>query len=131
MFCLIAGMSASCDKSSMDNGCKAYASGDTVVFTPMQPVPIFNSCDSDLGAKVTKVMDSRCPKGAVCVWAGALSVVVHLNDQFSLTLDQGKQKDTTYLGHQYSFTLIDGKPFPAVNETVPHDTEISVRITRY
>jgi hypothetical protein len=131
LFCFTTGILASCDKGNIDSGCKANTSGDTVVFTPGQPLSVFNSCSPDMKATVTKVSDSRCPNHAVCIWAGALSVVIQIDNQFSVTLDQGKQKDTVYLGHQYSFTLIDGKPFPAVNQTVPHDTEISVRIVRY
>lgn len=131
IFCFITGLLASCDKGSIDSICKAYASGDTVVFTPMQPLSLFNTCSPDMKATVTKVSDSRCPKEAICIWGGALSAVIQLDNQFSFTLDQGKQKDTAYQGHQYSFTLIDGKPYPAVNQTLPHYTAISIRIIRY
>lgn len=90
----------------------AASAGDTVIFLNNQAIPLFTTCSKDLQATVTKIMDSRCPKGVTCVWAGTVNVELQLNDQAVVNLAIGKQKDTLFNNRNYSFTLVDVVPYP-------------------
>lgn len=76
-------------------------------------------------------MDSRCPKDAVCVWAGTVSVILQMDNQFKITLELGKQKDTTYNSQNFSFTLMEVIPYPMAHPSVSvYDTTVLVRIIK-
>ncbi len=105
----------------MNNGtgvCMAVASGDTVIFQNNQAISLFTQC-KELQATVTKIMDSRCPKGVTCVWAGTVNVELQLNDQAVVNLAIGKQKDTVFNNRNYSFTLVNVVPYPGSSNDEP------------
>lgn len=99
--------------------CTAAASGDTVIFMNSQALPLFTACNKEFQATVTKIMDSRCPKGVTCVWAGTVNVDLRLNDQAVVNLAIGKQKDTLFNNRNYSFTLVDVVPYPGSSNDEP------------
>ena len=112
---------ASCHRK-MNNGagaCRAVASGDTVIFQNNQAVSLFTSCNKELQATVTRIMDSRCPKGVTCVWAGTVNVELQLNNQAVVNLAIGKQKDTVFNNRNYSFTLVNVVPYPGSSSDEP------------
>jgi hypothetical protein len=123
---------AACDRNLPtpgNMGCTVTGTGDTISLSYNNATPLFVSCYHDLNATVTKIMDSRCPKGAECVWAGTVSAILQLDAQFSMTLDIGKQKDTVYNSHKLSFTLVNVLPYPDMNSpAVPNDAKAIVRI---
>jgi hypothetical protein len=111
----------SCQRK-MNNGigdCMAVASGDTVVFQNNQAISLFSPCNKELQATVTRVMDSRCPKGVNCIWAGTVNVELQLNDQAVVNLAIGKQKDTVFNNRNYSFTLVNVVPYPGSSSDEP------------
>lgn len=108
-------VNVSCDKkkyAQKEVFCTASPTGDTVRFDYYKPTRIFENCTENLNPSVSKISDSRCPTDVVCVWAGTVSVDMQMDDTFSIHLDIGKQKDTTYHKSQYSFTLVDVIPYP-------------------
>lgn len=120
---------AACHRK-MNNGagtCMAVASGDTVIFQNNQAISLFTSCNKELQATVTKIMDSRCPKGVTCIWAGTVNVELQLNDQAVVNLAIGKQKDTVFNNRNYSFTLVNVIPYPGSSSDEPKSI---IRIVR-
>lgn len=111
-------------------GCKATASGDTVVLTLNQPKPIFTDCDTALSATVSSINDSRCPPTANCVWAGTVFATMSLGDHFSTTLQIGQQKDTSFQNRRYSLLLVNVTPYPDLGQTNPPVQQAFIRITR-
>jgi hypothetical protein len=114
-------LAVSCQRK-MNNGrgdCIAVASGDTVIFQNNQSIPLFTPCNKELQATVTKIMDSRCPKGVTCVWAGTVNVELQLNNQAVLNLAIGRQKDTVFNNRNYSFTLVNVVPYPGSSSDEP------------
>jgi hypothetical protein len=106
----------------MSNGagdCMAVASGDTVIFQNNQAISLFTSCNKELQATVTNIMDSRCPKGVNCIWAGTVNVELQLNDQAVVNLAIGKRKDTVFNNRNYSFTLVNVVPYPGSSSDEP------------
>ena len=121
----------SCDKpGNIIAGCTASTAGDTVLLNLDKPVPIFIACIPDLQANVISINDSRCPKGATCIWQGNLTAVLQLGAQFTISLDQGKRKDTIYLNNTYSITLIDAFPFPSMIPPDPPGQTAQIRIVK-
>jgi hypothetical protein len=65
--------------------------------------------------------DSRCPRGAFCVWEGNASVRFRLGKEnnkpvfFDLNTHGGFTSDTIIFG--YKFSLVGLVPYPALNHT--------------
>jgi hypothetical protein len=131
---LFAGLSflfSSCDKpDNLVSGCTASAAGDTVMIGLNKPLAIFPVCMTDLYANVLSINDSRCPKGATCIWQGNLTAILKLGTQFTINLEQGKTKDTTYLNNAYSITLIDAIPFPSILPPITPGQSAQIRIIK-
>ena len=75
----------------------------------------------DLSLRAENLNDSRCPIGAVCVWAGNASVEFQLTtkkEKYEFTLDTYNspifKNDTVIEGIKYQ--LIDVLPYPNFNE---------------
>ncbi len=114
----------------MNNGagnCLAVASGDTVIFQNNRAISLFTPCDKEMQATVTQIMDSRCPKGVTCIWAGTVDVMLQLANGSQIKLPVGKQKDTVYNNRKYSFTLVDVVPYPGTSTAEPKSI---IRIVR-
>jgi hypothetical protein len=62
--------------------------------------------------------DSRCPEGAVCVWAGNAKVIIKISDTKDTLNTYLNPKETTY--DSYKITLSKLSPYPKVG--VPRDT---------
>lgn len=78
----------------------------------------------DLDVWFTEVIDSRCPSDVVCIWAGQVSILVHLQDssgslkQLNLALGSPEAPSTRSFGN-YSISLIDVQPYPISTEQTP------------
>ena len=121
----------SCDKpDNLPAGCTASVTGDTVMFNLNKPLAIFPACTANLQANVTGINDSRCPKGATCIWQGNLTAILQLGSQFTINLEQGKTKDTSYLNNAYSITLIDALPFPSISPPTTPGQSAQIRIIK-
>lgn len=97
--------------------CTTSATGDTITLAYQQPVVIFEKCADNTTASLTSINDSRCPKDVQCVWAGKATVQLQLGGNFNVSLEVGKQIDTTYHDKKYSFLLVDVMPYPVAGGT--------------
>jgi hypothetical protein len=75
-----------------------------------------------LSLRVDGINDSRCPKGAQCVWEGSAYVEFHLTTEkekynFTLETHPYHQNDTVIEGIKYE--LIDVLPYPDLNKKQP------------
>jgi hypothetical protein len=111
--------------------CTTSVTGDTIVLSYQKPMPVFQKCYDKLDASVSSINDSRCPVGVQCVWAGKVSIVLLMGNDFTIALEAGKQVDTTYNQKKFSFTLIDVLPHPAPETPNPApDAKAIVRIIK-
>ena len=126
---------AFCDKKNYaqkDNLCTASQNGDTVVFAYNKPLTVYASCNKTMQSTLTTIMDSRCPTDVVCVWAGKVSVILNMDNEFTIMLEPGIQKDTLYNNRNYRFTLVDVIPHPLSEPpTSVNDQKAIVSITRH
>lgn len=67
------------------------------------------------------VSDSRCPIGVQCIWEGAVTIELLINntEKIKITHHAGSLNDTIRLTDygNYSVTLIDVNPYPIWNKT--------------
>ena len=78
-----------------------------------------------LSLQVYNINDSRCPIGAICVWAGYASVDFYLTTEkskydFTLPAPYTFKNDTVIEGIKYE--LIDVLPYPELNKEQPANT---------
>ncbi len=99
--------------------CIAVASGDTLVISPEETVPVFPNCIPSLTVTLNSIQESRCPTGAMCITAGTVAVDLQLGDQFTVNLQKDQVLDTFYLGNRFSIKLIDVTPYPVLNSPTP------------
>lgn len=121
MLFAVLGSVVSCAKKVYvsESNCTAVPTGDTVIYLRDQQIALFAPCIKQVRSTLRDVMDSRCPKGVNCVWAGTAKVQLRLDEAFDITLEINKQKDTTYNSHRYSFTLVDVLPYPGTSADAP------------
>lgn len=97
------------------------AQGETVTLAPAVTL------------KLERVNDSRCKKGAVCVWAGYISYSFVLSDQqgstsFLLAEDMpGASKTVTRNGLTFTLLGLDPAEVPALKAAPPH-YRVSLRV---
>ncbi len=124
----------SCGKKNyvQDDGiCTAGPASDTVTLSYSSPLTIFTGCRANLQATITAIADSRCPKDVVCVWAGKVSVVLQLANDFTVTLEKEKVLDTVWQDNHYSLQLVDVLPYPVSQpQTEAKDQIATVSIIR-
>lgn len=77
------------------------------------------------------ITDSRCPKGATCVWEGAAVIKVSFHEtgdthNFRMSLEgfrsMGAPADTTINGYRIIFTGLE--PYRDINHPVPENTPV-------
>ncbi len=88
----------------------------------------------DLSLTAEKVEESRCPKGAECIWAGTATVSFRLitkQGTYNFDLDTNEEsrfiQDTVIENFRYK--LVDVKPYPEVNKVI-NQKYIYVRVTK-
>jgi hypothetical protein len=67
------------------------------------------------------VEDSRCPKGAVCVWEGNAKIILQIAEQDSSVNTTLLPKEAIYKGREgieYTIRLVSVSPYPNVGEQV-------------
>jgi hypothetical protein len=67
---------------------------------------------------VTVSEDSRCPIGALCIWAGNAAVVIKIVDVMDTLNTNLNPKEIFY--NSYKITLLKLSPYPQIG--VPRDT---------
>lgn len=73
--------------------------------------------------------DSRCPEGAVCVWAGNARVVVSLSETDVLLNTTLQPREVSHSG--YRIRLVAVHPYPKLNEQYrPEDYSIKLLMTK-
>lgn len=83
---------------------------------------------------LNSVLDSRCPSGATCFWAGTAIgkfTLIKNNSQYPFTLATSSiphtySSDTTVAG--YKIRLINILPYPAVSSPSPSPNDIKAEI---
>ena len=127
-------LSTSCDRKNYaqkDSLCTASPTGDTVVLEYNKPTTFFTSCKNKMPSTLTTIMDSRCPTDVVCIWAGKVSIILNMDNAFSMFLEPGIQKDTVYNNSSYRFTLVDVIPHPVSQPlTSVNEQKAIISITR-
>jgi len=90
----------------------------------------------DLEIRWLEMMDSRCPTGVQCVWAGEVKVILEAteggNEPVELQLTwQVRRGSTKATVGGYEMELMDVKPFPS-QKVKPHrsDHVAEIKITR-
>jgi hypothetical protein len=124
---LVAGSLALAGCTSQPAGISAKL-GDKVTLQLGQTV---NLADDTLSIRLVKrVSDSRCPKGAQCIWAGEASCQIDLtyqNQTQSIVLTQpgGGEGIRSLLGYTLTFNI---EPYPELNKTI-QDKDYRVVLT--
>lgn len=108
--------------------CTTSVTGDTVTLAYQKPVAIFEKCADNMTASIISIEDSRCPKDVQCVWAGKAAVVLQLAGTFNVSLELGKQIDTSFREKKFSFLLVDVFPYPAAGTA--HQPQQSTALLR-
>lgn len=65
--------------------------------------------------------DSRCPKGAVCVWQGNARIVLQVAQQDTTVNTTLEPKEITYSGRdgfKYTIRLVSVSPYPNAGEQI-------------
>lgn len=97
---------------------------DTIELRYLQ---VYNNEDYGFSLKVdTVINDSRCPKGAQCVWEGDAGVVFDLifngSKHSAFTLHTNTNFKTDTVVDNVRFTLLELQPYPVLNTTIkPED----------
>jgi hypothetical protein len=118
-----------CDKTEI--GRKIYKTGETLEISNSEPGYIVGGSGFDtLKIDVVKIMDSRCPKGAVCFWAGEahLELVAKMGQLRSDTIfasvgigavNKYKNPAEFKLGNsKFRVTINDVLPYPGTNNSL-------------
>jgi hypothetical protein len=114
---------------------------ETVIFTENSEG---NPSASMLNATLLKVDDSRCPSGAICVWAGEAVVTfritsgdstaeVTLSDCKNCPVVSGRGSNPASFslnGHTYRLSLVEVTPYPKLNQQKKIDYKATIQITR-
>jgi hypothetical protein len=97
----------------------------------MKTGDIFQSTTGKLSVKVTKITDSRCPTGVVCVWQGEATVYLDVNESktYEVVLSTFHQPVDTV--NNYIFKLINVLPYPVYQVEVPDsDKKVILQIEK-
>jgi len=65
--------------------------------------------------------DSRCPKGAVCIWQGNARIVLKVAQQDTSVNTTLEPKEITYSrpdGYQYTIRLVSVSPYPDTSQQI-------------
>jgi hypothetical protein len=103
---------------------------DSETSTQLTKPPLGESFDLNIGESVsikneqmdfqfvTVSEDSRCPIGALCIWAGNAAVVIKIVDVMDTLNTNLNPKEIFY--NSYKITLLKLSPYPQIG--VPRDT---------
>ena len=73
--------------------------------------------------------DSRCPKGATCIWEGNARIILRISRQDTSLNTAFKPKIMNYM--KYQIKLIEVKPYPRVDRKIKQeDYLIKLNITK-
>ncbi|MGB5942697.1 MAG: hypothetical protein WBG71_07425 [Leeuwenhoekiella sp.] len=127
-------------------GLSAKAQDSTAVTEPVIPPQIVIPFSTETPLKMRdytiqlkKVIDSRCPTGTDCIWAGEVKVVVDIlkNGKFveEKTVNlSSRSKDLLTLLHTDGFDIIGHsvKPYPSVKEKIAQkDYKLNIIISEF
>ncbi|WP_181305007.1 hypothetical protein [Rufibacter sp. XAAS-G3-1] len=107
----------------------AFPPGEAVTLYWQKPVAI-----GGLTVTLQKIEDSRCPKDALCIWAGAAAAGVQVQDStggsVSKTLSLGRLVNVPLGGKTYQLTLREVSPYPRISNLslVEKEAKISVAV---
>jgi len=94
--------------------------GQEIILEPGQKVIL---PDESLELRFIKIVsDSRCPKGATCIWAGEVSSLVEIkyqNQEQSIVLTQSGGSDqgsNEFAGYKIAFSI---QPYPELEKEIP------------
>ncbi|MCY1721244.1 hypothetical protein OU798_12875 [Prolixibacteraceae bacterium Z1-6] len=118
---------ASCKKEEDDSG--IFDFGQEAEFRMFQE---YSSNDKNLQFTIFEINDSRCPNGAMCVWAGEVEVKIAIEKPALDTLILTSPDELTGNSGVYTFELCTVAPYPdIVSEIEPEDYIVLMKITRY
>lgn len=105
--------------------------GQSIVLEPGQKVAINGE---PLAISLVKIVsDSRCPKGAKCIWAGEVSSQIEITYQdqtksMILTQSGGSDATSTFMTYTFAFSV---EPYPELNKTIKAaDYRLKLTVTK-
>jgi hypothetical protein len=103
-----------CTKNNTNNPCQNLADSTSIKVKYHQVITLKN-CDETQLKFSNLYTDSRCPDGAVCIWAGMAQIGVQLNNQTDTTMLQlYMPKKININGNALTLTLAALTPHPSV-----------------
>ena len=105
--------------------------GQAIVLEPGQKVTIKGE---SLEIRLVKIVsDSRCPKGANCIWAGEVSSQIEITYQnqtniMILTQSGGSDATSSFMTYTFAFSV---EPYPELNKTInAADYRLKLTVTK-
>lgn len=126
-------------KNTMLEAADYYTFGDTVMLSKGQEVKYYKKQGWDVAVRFDSLItDSRCPKGANCIWEGNAEVAITATTSKKVTpfqLNTNTTMQTTVDFETYKITLIDVTPYPTdpskkTKPTEPQNTLIYLSVTQ-
>lgn len=107
----VASSAGSCEKENALQGCTLKAGESSGCGFP------------DLSVRFDSTLaDSRCPKGATCIWAGEVVVGLTVNDtRVELAMSPRRPGADSASVHGHVFRLLEVAPYPEVGKTIEPD----------
>lgn len=90
----------------------------------------YTSNDGSLRFTLSDINDSRCPNGAMCVWAGEVAVTIEITKPVAGTVILTLPDDAIATFGKYSFNLLEVSPYPdIVNQIEMEDYRIGMVVS--
>ncbi|WP_346856361.1 hypothetical protein [uncultured Draconibacterium sp.] len=74
----------------------------------------YTSSDGSLRFTLSEINDSRCPTGAMCVWAGEVAVTIEITKPVADTIILTLPDDVSATSGKYNFKLLEVSPYPDI-----------------
>jgi hypothetical protein len=111
--CMILIFLLSCKKED-DNSIK-FAMGKDFEF---QLNHEYTSNDGRLRFTLSEINDSRCPAGALCVWAGEVAVTIEITKPVANTIILTLPDDGMATSGMYKYKLLEVSPYPDIETQI-------------
>lgn len=80
--------------------------------------------------RISDVNDSRCPKGAACVWAGMVQTSLVFQSEITDTLRLNTFNNPSDTIVNYVFELMEAEPYPELDKEINlNDYRITLKVT--
>ena len=94
---------------------------------------LYTSSDGQYTFQITEILDSRCPEGVVCVWAGEVSLKGEWTANKNKTAVElhSVMKAQEKVPDEFTFQIVDAQPYPKFDtDSKPEDLAITLLIQK-